>query len=896
MSLKKMLILLGCGFVVVIGLAVYVLVIERPPSERAAEETDLVFTYKDEKNRTIRDVATRLQIRRSAPEPKQGEKKERGKKEKEKKGEVKKKQTIVVIEKADAQNWRLRKPVDARADRSSVLGILDTIKNLRKKTVVPAGDAPEELDKFGLKEPRISATLWLGDKGDSRYEFDVGEEIKGRKSWEREVYIRVKGQKGVFVVDSDIAEKLDKEPNDFRDKRVFDRDPEQALALRVVTPKRALSLERAKKAWRLTSPVADLADASEVSRILTKARGLEVEKYISEDESKLANYGLDKPRLTCEVKAEDGTLQTLLIGKKSKEDKKHLYAKRKEEPSIFTIEDEFLEKADVELEDIRERSVADIDEDDVTQVEIAHGKAAWTVSREDRDEDWKMVKPKEAKAEGSAIDDFLRDLDKLRVARWVDDPKDKAHELLKKPETTLTILREPKGKARARKPPIKLLFSAPVKTKKEEGHYVRREAQSCLLFVSTKKPADDASSDEKDSVESAKDIAEGLAKGYLAFFDRRIFDFDDDDVVRLTIERDSIKLLCEKEGDDWKLTSPVKLDAEKSNVNAILGAMGDLKADEYVAEAPKDLKPYGLDKPHLRLTATIEEEVEEEGEKKGKPEEKKKQKAEKEAKKKKKTYTKTLLVSRKIEGDTYGMEQGGTLVFSLKSWDVASLRTEPISTTIGDFDEDDVTSLTIAHRGKPEIVIEKEKDAWKITKPKKAEADQDAVKKAIDALHDLKARRYLDYGAKNLKPYGLDPAQAVVTVKIKDEDDFVLHIGKPVPGEKDDPGSYARKPDSKQVFLMPKTKVEVIAKQLADFEKKPEPKKKKEEKEKKEGEKKPEKEKKPETPEAKKKTEPEKPKKAEAPKDKKPKEQTKPEKPKGEKPDKAKDDQKRSAK
>jgi|GEM_PF-1712466 len=860
MGLRKMLFGLAAGFVAVAALCVYVFFFESaaPTTEEALKERGLVFRIKDEKNRTIRDLATKLEITRRKSAPSEPAKKDE--KESEAKADVKadakaaakKEQPPTVetalLEKASATAWRLKKPVDARADRSAIMSILDGLKNLSIESIVqPASDSPEELAKFGLKEPRVTASFWLGD---AVHSFDVGSEVKGQKSYEKRAYIRLKGDPRILVVANDLVEKLDKEPNAFRDKRVFDRerDPEKATALRVVSAQKTLELQKGDKVWNLKSPVADLADPSKVSSLLSKARNLEAEKFIADEPSKAADYGLDKPTLTCEVKAEDGSTMKLHVGKDATE-KDHLYAKREEEPFIFTIKKDFVTDMDVKLEDVRDRKVANFDDGDVTGVEIARGQDTWAVARESKDKDWKLTKPREAGAYQSGVSDCLRHLGKLRVVRWIDDPKDPAHEHLKTPEAVITLLREAKKPGVAPQPPIKLLVSAIVKKEKpappekdkpkddkakddkpkddkskekefEEGRYVRRDGQSGLLYVAAGKAPDGASTDEKDSIEAANALTDTLAKGYLAFLDRKVFDFKSDDVVRLAIERDAVKLAIEKKDGNWKLTSPVALDADKSNVTTILGAMDDLSADEFIAEAPKDLKPYGLDAPQLRLTATIEEpEKKESAPEKAKADEKKKEEP------KKKSYTKTLLLSRKLDGKTYGMEQGGTLVFTIKSWDLDSLRTEVISTTLGDFPEADATSLTIAHRGKPELVVEKDKDTWAIAKPKKAEADQDAVKKVIDALHDLKGRRCIDFEGKNLAAHGLDPAEVIVTVKIKDKPDLVLKLGKPVESEKDDPGSATVKGDAKQVFLVPKTKVEDIAKTLSDLEKKPEPKK-----------------------------------------------------------------------
>ena len=835
MSLNKMLALLAAGFGLVVLLGIFVLVIDSgaPSTDELLEERSLVFRYKDAKNRTIRDVATRVEITRG--------------------------QVTAVLEKASAQTWRITKPVAARADRSAILGILDKLKDIRIESIVEPDDtSPEGLEKFGLKEPRVAAAFWLGD---DRHDFQIGSELKGQKTWEKRTYLRLKDDERIFVVANDIAERLDKELKDLRDKRVFDRDrdAEKATALQIASTARTLTLKRDKATWSLEhkageATIADRADASKITGLLTKARNLEAQDYVDETGDKLAEYGLDKPQATCVVTDQDGQDMTLLIGKATADDAEKLYAKRSGEAAVFSIKKEFLTDVDVKLDDVRDRHVAVFESDDVTGIEVAHGDATWTMARTNKDADWKIAKPREAEAEGTDVDDFLKDIGRLRVARWVDDPADKAQEHLKSPDMVLTLLREPEDKPGARKqPPVKLTFSGLVEIPKpkaqepekkedktgedkakdkekkddvEEGRYVRREGQAGLLFITAGKAPADATTEQKDSTQSANDLAKATAKGYLAFLGRQVFDFDNNDVVRLILERaGGAKVVCEKKDDDWKVTSPAALDAKKANMDTILGAFNDLSADEYIAENPKDLKAYGLDAPLLRLTASIEEEVKDDA-KKDKDEDKGADEKKDEAKKpEKKPYAKTLLVSRKVDGKTHGMEQGGTLVFALKSWDVTSLQTEVIDTTLADFTDTDATGLMIAHRGKPELVLEKKDDAWQITKPKEAEADQDAVKKIIDALHDLRGRRCIDYEAKDLKPYGLDPAGIVVTVKIKDKSDFVLELGTPVADAADDPGSHGLEGGDKKVFLVAKGKVDDIAKTLADLEKKPEPKK-----------------------------------------------------------------------
>jgi len=826
MSLKKMLVALAVGVVVVAGLALYVLVIEPQlqTTEEAKQDSGLVFAFKSEKKLTIKDVATKLAIHRGKEE--------------------------IVLEKAGPKNWRLAEPVKARADRSAVLSILDQIKELRFESVAATTDDPEELAKFGLKEPRLAATLWLDGK---TRDFQVGTQIKGDSASSNRSYFRVAGDSRVLVVDEALIERLNKAPAEFRDKHVFDQDndPEKAPALKLVAGGKTVAIEKTgKTTWGLTSPVTDQADASKIRSVLSKARSLEAEKFVSEDSAKLADYGLDKPQLTCEIKGEDGSVMTLLIGGKPKDDDKALYARRAEEPTIFTVKADALKDLELKPDDVRQRQVADFEADDATGLEVTRGKAVCLLSRKAKEDTWEMSKPRAAKGDSKAVGGFASNLAKLRAERWVDDSA-KADALLKIPEAAITVISEGEAKpGAAKKEPVRLAISAPVKTDKEEGFYIRRGDQKFALFVSSKKPSDTASTEEQGSAKAAEEIARSLGLGYLAFYDRAVFSFESADVTKLAVERGAIKLLCERVGENWKLTSPVLMDADGVSVNVILGAMSHLGAADYVAESPKDLKAYGLDAPALRIAATIEK-------KEAAPKEEKAAKEKAKAKEPaRKAETKALLVSRKMEGKVYAMAEGGTLVFTVNESDATSLRAEPISTTIADFRVESVTGLTVAHRGKPEVVIVRDKETWQITKPTKGEADGRTVRTAVSALHDLDTRRYLDYEGKDLKAYSLDPPEIVVTVALKGEEQaeptekakekekgqepekgkppekektFVLRIGKPVPGaDKDEEGFYAQRGDAKQVFLLAKARADEIAPAPEAFETKPEPPKKEE--------------------------------------------------------------------
>jgi hypothetical protein len=95
-------------------------------------------------------------------------------------------------------------------------------------------------------------------------------------------------------------------------------------------------------------------------------------------------------------------------------------------------------------------------------------------------------------------------------------------------------------------------------------------------------------------------VIKPLLAGPLGFRDRTLVKLPGADVVRL--ERDRRKATFAQVDGSWKLTEPLKADADHDELNEFIDTLAHLRADELVAEKPTadDLKTYGLDRPEAR--------------------------------------------------------------------------------------------------------------------------------------------------------------------------------------------------------------------------------------------------------------------------------------------------------
>lgn len=90
-----------------------------------------------------------------------------------------------------------------------------------------------------------------------------------------------------------------------------------------------------------------------------------------------------------------------------------------------------------------------------------------------------------------------------------------------------------------------------------------------------------------------------------------------------------------------------------------------------------------------------------------------------------------------------------------------------------------VTKIEIVNADKGKVVLEKKGDAWELTDPIQAKANQNDVKSLIDGLGDLKMNDSIDRGTAAYEQYEVDDKKAIHVTVFKGADKAVeLFVGK----------------------------------------------------------------------------------------------------------------------
>jgi len=402
--------------------------------------------------------------------------------------------------------------------------------------------------------------------------------------------------------------------------------------------KPTIELRKGPSGWRLAKPVNDAANDDAVTKLLDAASGARIEAgdFIADEDSRAAEFGLDKPSLKLAVFEGDSS-RTLLIGSEVKGQAQKLYAKREGDPTIFALGKKDVEGLEKSLADLRLKTALQFNVDDVTAVGVTLPDKTLKLAKSGST--WKMESPPGIAIDGDQVQLFLNDLHNLDVKDWIDDASAEraAQAGLAPPQSIVTLTTKAGTGASA------IQFGKA--TEKPEIYYARRGDAGPILLI----PAD---------------IVTKVATGHLAFVSRKMMAFRKDDAIAVRLARPDGAVALEKQGDKWMVTQPAKAEADMAKVDDLLWGLSYLEAKQVVAEKPASLDPYGLGAPRIKAVMSIK--VEE-----TKPAEAKEGKAPAAPKP---PEQKVLLVGNELaDGASYATMEGGDRVFTIGKSIVDSL-------------------------------------------------------------------------------------------------------------------------------------------------------------------------------------------------------------------------------
>jgi len=332
-----------------------------------------------------------------------------------------------VIEREPGKPWRVSSPVSAAADKLVVDAIVSQLQTAKFKATLEENPDAETLRKYGLDAPKFVVEAWakVGDAPDSR---SVKLEGGIENTFDGSVYMRKNGEPTVYVAEGGARYAMAKRTYDLREKQLFQLDEAALQKIAVKAKANSYTLERnAEKAWALTAPEAELAEAMQVSGMLGSLAAHRAQKFPDDTPANRTAFGLDKPQVDATFTTSDGKAIRFRMAKVGET----VYGLREDDSgaALAEVPEGALGDLDRNPMDLKDRTLLRFKKDLVTKIvfhnadgtEVVVGKPSVEASADA----WRVLAPREGKAQVFKVTSVLWTLTAYRAGvRIEENPKD----------------------------------------------------------------------------------------------------------------------------------------------------------------------------------------------------------------------------------------------------------------------------------------------------------------------------------------------------------------------------------------------------------------------------------------------------------------------------------------
>ena len=312
---------------------------------------------------------------------------------------------------------------------------------------------------------------------------------------------------------------------------------------------------------------------------------------------------------------------------------------------------------------------------------------------------------------------------------------------------------------------------------------------------------------------AANTVKTSLTKKPQDLREKKVVDFEEDEVKRVILDHGGKRIVCEQEGSkeekEWWLTKPVRARAETLTVEDLVRDAKGIEAKEFIDDV-KSLGTLGLDKPELvaridfgkgkddaviRFGKTIKKESEEE------------------------SYSTDTDAGSELEDLVYCMARGRDEVFLVDAEIMDKLAKEPIDLRdrhIVDFPTTDVEKIAIKRKKGTSFELHKSGTQWVIDKPEFANADSSQIdNEFLWDLKDIEAEDFLEDEDVSLAKAGLKNPDIEITLTLEGKDrPLIISLGYQ---EEGGTRYYCKTNEMKKPVLIDDTFLDAIPDELDDL-------------------------------------------------------------------------------
>lgn len=493
----------------------------------------------------------------------------------------------------DGQEWRMTAPMECPANKYEVQSLIRAVADLKANRTYAKDNEDRPSDKLaGLDEPAATVTLYEGRKPSA--ELVLGGAVPTGKG----SYFRKSGDETIYESDTPLAGTFTKKPTTYRDKKLITADIKDVQRVKVegVT---GFVLVRDGDNWVIESPVRARADKSRADRVVQQmVSSLYVQDWEDDAPSSYKVYQLDEPRLRVHLetrkqippKARPGDpdtqpadiepsfeekAYTLLIGGPKDIESKNFFGRMESSPTVFSVGEHVLKALAAPLDELRDKSIAGMDQAKVTKVTAETPGGSMTLTREAGK--WSSADGRPV--DDAAVEDLIRAVRDLKATNFA-DPKDSIGTSdWSDPRARVTLVQE--GKL----DPVTVLVGQPSSSGKMV--YVRNASEEGAAIVH-------------------EEEIQQLLQPPVSYGNRTVLEFPQDRARMVEIDRaqgPDLTLSRESGTAPWRMTAPVEAAADATAVRNLLQDLASLRAKRVVAVGAGS--EYGLDQPQVTLAVHV---------------------------------------------------------------------------------------------------------------------------------------------------------------------------------------------------------------------------------------------------------------------------------------------------
>jgi hypothetical protein len=345
--------------------------------------------------------------------------------------ELKKPDGTISFAKDDKGAWRITAPLETRADGPEVDGLASSFSSLRIERVVEktAGD----LKTYEI--PKEEVSLWVKGK-----EAPVRVLIGMENPLDKSLFAKREDDPRVVLLSSSVKTTIDKKLFDFREKNIFKFETSEVRSFKVRGKSASWEAAREADGWVLRSPVKALAAKSKLDSLLDSLSALKAKEFLSEAKSpaEVKKYGLEKAEVEVALSIPAASKEVVFSLHK---DGDKTYAMSSDSNKIIAVEGSILVDFEKKADELREKKVVEFSSWQADGISVKAGTLELAAAKEKvKDEDkWLLENPAKDPADGTKIEDFIRKIEGLEAAAFIDSPKSLAEFGLDRPLAEVKI-------------------------------------------------------------------------------------------------------------------------------------------------------------------------------------------------------------------------------------------------------------------------------------------------------------------------------------------------------------------------------------------------------------------------------------------------------------------------